>query len=78
MPSKGVIDRQRIAKSIVAAARTHAHQVGAQLDELLSPYLFEGETFTPTTFQLVIARLPGPRRSDPGPPAAAPARGGRR
>lgn len=57
MPSKGVIDRQRIAKSIVAAARTHAHQVGAQLDELLSPYLFEGETFTPTTFQLVIARL---------------------
>lgn len=56
MPSKGVLDRQRIGNSIVAAARTHAAQVGERLEEILSPFLLEGETFTPTTFQLVLAR----------------------
>jgi len=56
MPSKGVVDRQRIGKSIVAAARTHAARVGERLHETLAPYVPDGDTLPdPTTFQLVIA-----------------------
>lgn len=57
MPSKGVLDRQRIAKTLVAAARIHAHEVGVRLPEVLASFVEEGETLPDfTTFQLQLAR----------------------
>jgi hypothetical protein len=57
MPSKGIIDRQRIAKTIVAAARMHAHEVGGRLPEVVASFVEEGETLPDfTTFQLQLAR----------------------
>lgn len=44
MPSKGVTDRQKVAKSIVAAARTHAGEVAVNLQRRLTPLLREGQT----------------------------------
>ena len=56
MPSKGVLDRQRIAKAIVATARTHAPEVGDRLQEILAPFVPEGETLPDLTrLQLVLA-----------------------
>jgi len=42
MASKGVLDRQRIARSIVATGRTHAEEVGEKLQEILSSTGREG------------------------------------
>jgi hypothetical protein len=57
MASKGVMDRHRIAKTIVAAARTHAREVGERLQEILAPAVGEGETLPDfVTFQLQLAR----------------------
>lgn len=57
MPSKGVTDRQRVAKAIVAAARTHAQEVGERLREILAPALQEGQTLPDLAdFQQVLAR----------------------
>jgi hypothetical protein len=56
MPSKGVMDRHRVAKAIVATARTHAPQVGDRLQEILAPFVPEGETLPDLTgLQLALA-----------------------
>lgn len=46
LPSRGVLDRQKIGESIVATARTHAAEVAARLEETLAPFVAEGETST--------------------------------
>jgi hypothetical protein len=57
MASKGVTDRQRVAKALVAAARTHAQEVGERVQEILSPALQEGQTLPDlTAFQEVLAQ----------------------
>lgn len=57
MPSKGVLDRQRIGKAIVAAARTHAQEVGQRLNEDLTAIVAEGETLADfTTLQIHLGR----------------------
>ena len=57
MASKGVMDRHRIAKTLVAAARTHAREVGDRLQEILAPAVGEGETLPDfETFQHQLAR----------------------
>jgi hypothetical protein len=57
MPSKGVLDRQRVGKAIVAAADTHAQEVGERLNDDLSVILAEGETLTDfKTLQLHLGR----------------------
>jgi len=43
MASKGVTDRQRVAKLIAAAARNHAREVGERLHEVLAPAFPDGE-----------------------------------
>jgi|GEM_PF-855525 len=44
MPSKGVVLRQRISEDLVAAARTHAEEVGNRLNQDLLGTAAEGET----------------------------------
>jgi len=44
MASKGIVDRRRVAKAIIATARAHADEVGERLRENLAPVLQEGET----------------------------------
>lgn len=57
MPTKGVTDRQRVAKSLAATARAHAEQVDQRLRETLTPALREGETLPDfLAFQLLLAR----------------------
>ena len=57
MASKGILDRHRIAKTIVAAARTHAREVGERLQEVLASAVAEGETLPDfVTFQHQLAR----------------------
>lgn len=57
MASKGVLDRQRIGRAIIHAARTHAHEVGQQLQENLQSLLAEQETSSDfITPQLELAR----------------------
>lgn len=57
MPSKGVLDRQRVGKAIVAAAHTHAREVGERLNADLAVILTEGETLPDfTTLQLQLGR----------------------
>ena len=57
MPSKGVIDRQRVAQDVLQAARTHSQQVGEALAAQLGGFVAEGEP-TPdfVAFQLLLAR----------------------
>lgn len=56
-PSKGVLDRQRIGRAIIHAARTHAQQVGQRLQENLQGLVAEGETVSDfITPQLELAR----------------------
>jgi len=43
MATKGALDRERVARKIVAAARIHAPLVGARLQEVFSPAVAEGE-----------------------------------
>lgn len=57
MASKGVIDRQRVASEIVAAARTHAQAVGERLQEVLAPAFPDGDgLFDLVEFQHGLAR----------------------
>jgi len=57
MPSKGVLDRQRIGKAIIAAANTHAREVGDRLNESLAVIVAEGETLADfTTLELHLGR----------------------
>lgn len=62
MPSKGVLDRQRVGKALIATARTHAHSVGDRLQSKLAVDLPDGETPSQplppelTRFQVVLAR----------------------
>jgi len=56
MASKGVTDRQRVAKAIVAAARAHGQEVGERLQERLAPALEEGQSLPDLVgFQQVLA-----------------------
>lgn len=56
MASKGVIDRQRVARSIVATARTHAEEVGQQLQATLGAHLPEGQSMPDmVALQLMLA-----------------------
>jgi len=58
MPSKGVQDRQRVAKALLASARTHARQVGERLQTNLAAVVEDGETLPDlTNLQLLFARL---------------------
>jgi hypothetical protein len=43
MASKSVLDRQRVGRAIVAAARTHAQEVGERLQQILAANLTDGE-----------------------------------
>ena len=36
MPSKGLVDRRRVAEALIAAARTHAHEMGVRLPSHLA------------------------------------------
>lgn len=57
MSSKGVTDRQRVAKAIVAAVRSHGQEVGERLHEILSPALREGQTLPDLVdFQQLLAQ----------------------
>lgn len=53
MPTKGVLDRQRIGETIIATARTHAQEVGENLQRIVGPFLPEGETL-PDVVQLQL------------------------
>lgn len=57
MPTKGVLDRQRIGRAIVAAARTHAKEVDERLQEILAIAL-EEDAAVPDfeELQLLLAR----------------------
>jgi len=63
MPSKGVVDRQRVANRLIAAARTHAHEVGVRVpSHLAEPPGDGGNPLQPlpsevTRFQIALARL---------------------
>jgi len=57
MPTKGVLDRQRIGKAIVAAAHAHAQEVGERLNRDLAVIVAEGETLPDfTTLQIQLGR----------------------
>lgn len=58
MPSKGLIERQRIGKDILHAVRTHAREVGERLNESLQCTVEDGEMLPDfITFQHQLARL---------------------
>lgn len=57
MPTKGLIDRQRIGRDILHAARSHAREVGERLNEDLQVAVAEGETLADfVTLQHQLAR----------------------
>lgn len=43
MASKQVTDRQKVTRAIVASATTHRQEIAAGIEELLRPYVLEGE-----------------------------------
>ena len=58
MPSKGVLDRQRVGKAIVAAADTHAREVGERLQTILGGGLPDGLDLPDfTRFQLHLTKI---------------------
>jgi hypothetical protein len=58
MPTKGLIERQRIGKDILQSARTHARAVGERLNQSLQFTAEEGETLPDfITLQHQLARL---------------------
>lgn len=58
MPSQGIVDRQRVAQRLIAAARTHAHEMGVRLSSHLAEPLPDGETLPDfTRLHLGLARL---------------------
>jgi len=65
MPSQGVLDRQRVGKAILAAARSHAQEVGERLQTHLAAVLEDGETLPDVTrWPLLFARLLEARMSE--------------
>lgn len=57
MPTKGLIDRQRIGRDILHAARSHAREVGERLNVDLQVAVAEGETLADfVTLQRQLAR----------------------
>lgn len=57
MPSKGVLDRQRVGKAIIAAANTHAREVGERLNERVAVVVEHGETLADfTTLKIHLGR----------------------
>lgn len=57
MPTKGVVDRQRIVRDIVATARAHAREVAERLQQVLAIALEEGEVLPDFEgLQLLLAR----------------------
>lgn len=58
MPTKGVMDRQRVGEALIAAARTHAQRVGERLQTKLATVLEDGAPLPDLTrFQLQLARM---------------------
>lgn len=58
MPTRGLIDRQRITQDILHATRTHAREVGERLNESLQFTAEEGEVFPDfIALQHQLARL---------------------
>lgn len=58
MPSKGVVDRQRVGEAILATARAHAHNVGNRLQTILASGLPDGMNLPDfTRFQLHLAQI---------------------
>lgn len=58
MRSKSVLDRQKVAKAVIAAARVHAQEVGEELHTRFAPLLEEGETLPDfTQFPIHLARF---------------------
>lgn len=58
MPTKGLINRERIGNRIIQATRTHALEVGERLNESLRFTVEEGETFADfIDLQAQLARL---------------------
>jgi hypothetical protein len=58
MPTKGLIERQRIGKDILQSARTHSRAVGERLNERLQFTVEEGESLPDfITLQHQLARL---------------------
>ena len=56
MPSKGVTDRQRVAKALVATARTHAQRVGERLQTQFAEVIGDGASLLDVTeLQLRLA-----------------------
>lgn len=58
MHSKGVLDRQRVARAVIAATRVHAEEVGQRLHAELAVVLEDGDTPPDLTrFQMLLAQL---------------------
>jgi hypothetical protein len=57
MPSKGVVDRQRVARRLIAAARTHAHEVGVRLPSHLAEPPGDGGTPSATQVPELADRI---------------------
>jgi len=58
MCSKGVLDRQRVAQAMIAAARAHAEMVGERLHTELAVVLEDGDTPPDLTqLQMLFAQL---------------------
>jgi|GEM_PF-4729323 len=57
MRSKGVLDRQRVAKSVLAGALVHAQEVGVQLRSEFAAVVQDGDSLPDfTLFQVQLAR----------------------
>lgn len=58
MPTQGVVNRRRVGQALLAAARTHAHDLGERLETHLAAVLEDGETLPDTThLQTLLVRL---------------------
>lgn len=58
MRSKGALDRQRVAKTVIAAARVHAQEVGEQLRNQFATVTQDGESLPDfTLLQVQLARF---------------------
>ncbi len=56
MPSKQVVDRQKSATAVGAAADTHGPKVAAAVSEVVASYLQEGEVMPDVALLLVLAK----------------------
>jgi hypothetical protein len=55
MASKQVTDREKVTRAIVAAVETHAQEIAAGIQEVLGPYVREGETLPDVAFLVTLA-----------------------